>query len=402
MEEIIRAVRQIREMGLYPQSPVVNSPHKPEIKVNGKKTILFASNNYLNLMTDQRVIEAAIDGVKKWGIGNGSARLLTGNLEIHGQLEKAVAEFKHREAALTFVAGYMVNSGCIPPIMNVINATAASYLKGLIFKEKTVVFSDEYNHASIITGVQLSGSIKEVYKHNNFSDLEKRLRKYSKKTRKLIVSDGVFSMDGDIVDLPKLLELSKEYNAMTYIDDAHATGIIGPNGGGTEDYYGLDGQVDFMMGTFTKCFGGVGGYITAKQEVIDYLRITARDFIFTAPIAPPVACGLLKSLEIVKQEPWRREKLLSNANYLREKLKEAGFTVLGNTQIIPVLIGDEKKADILAKDLLEAGFFAPVARWPAVAKGQARLRLTVMSEHERKHMDSFVNALSEIKKRLKF
>ena len=402
MDEIIKALRLVKKMNLYPYSPVVNSPHKPEVIINGKKTLLFASNNYLNLMTDQRVIEAAVEGAKKWGIGNGSARLLTGNLSIHVELEKKIADFKKREAGLTFVSGYMVNSGCIPSIMNVLDPTFSGVLGKLFFKKKTIIFSDEYNHASIVTGARLSGSIKEIYKHNDFNDLEKRLRKYSKKSRKLIISDGVFSMDGDIVDLPKLLELAKEYNAMTYIDDAHASGIIGPKGGGTEDFYNLSGKVDFMMGTFTKCFGGVGGYITSKKEVIEYLKITAKDFIFTAPIAPPVVCGLIKSLEIIKKEDWRRIKLLDNANYLRSKLNENNFNVLGSTQILPVLVGDEKKADCLAKRLLECGFFIPVARWPAVPRGQARLRLTVMTDHKKEHIDSLIKTLIKLRKEIKF
>lgn len=402
MDRIFKAIRTIKKKGLYPEMPTVNSPHMPEIVVNGKKVLLFASNNYLGMMTDPRVIKAAEAGLKKWGIGNGSARLLTGNLEIHDELERTIADFKNKEAALTFVSGYMVNSGCIPAIVNVLDVTLLQTLLPKKSKPDTVIFSDEYNHASAVAGVRLSGAEKEVYRHNDMKDLEKRLAKYPKKTRKLIITDGVFSMDGDIVNLPRLVELAKEFGAMIYLDDAHGTGILGPNGRGTEDYFNLEGKVDFMMGTFTKSFGGVGGYISGDREVIDYLKISAKSFIFTAPIAPPVACGLIESIKIVKKETWRREKLLANAEYMRNKLNELGYhTFNSQTQIIPVLIGDEAKAVKVSKQLFDYGIFVPVARWPAVPKGSARLRFAVMATHEQEQIDRLIDIMSKIKKDFK-
>jgi len=398
MERIYKALKLIRKYKLYPETPIVSSPHKPELIVNGKKVLLFASNNYLGMLTDERVIKAAIDGAKKWGIGNGSARLLTGNLDIHLKLEEAIAKFKHKEAAITFVAGYMVNSGCIPAIVNVVDLSLLSIIKKKKSKPDTIVFSDQYNHASIVTGIKLSGAEKEIYNHNDMVDLENRLKKYPKKQRKLIVSDGVFSMDGDIVNLPKLVELAKKYNAMTYIDDAHATGILGKHGRGTEDYFDMENSVDFVMGTFTKCFGGVGGYITSNQEAIDYLKVTAKDFIFTAPIAPPVACGLIKSVEIVGKETWRREKLLENAEYMKIGLKNLGFDIMNSqSQIIPVFIGNENKALKVCKMLLDDGIFVPVARWPAVPAGMARLRMTVMADHTHKQIDYLLSVMKKIK-----
>lgn len=405
MEKIKKALRLIKERGLYPDTPIVNSPHMPEIIVDGKKVTMFASNNYLGMLTDERVKKAAIKGIEKWGIGNGSARLLTGNLDIHLELEKEIASFKNKEAALTFVSGYMVNEGCIPAIANVLDLSALNYsLRVLGLKRRstdTVIFSDEYNHASAIVGIRLSGAKKEIYKHNDMNSLQRKLRKYSKRRRKLIVTDGVFSMDGDIVKLPDLVELAKKYNALVYLDDAHATGILGDHGRGTEDYFNMEGSVDFVMGTFTKSFGGVGGYITGDKELIEYLKISSKSFIFTAPIAPPVVCGLTEAIKIVKKETWRREKLLENAEYFRRQLRGLDFNIMSSeTQIVPVLIGDEAKAVKFSKYLLEDKIFVPVARWPAVPKGMARLRFSLMHSHTKEQIDFLLDKMKKIRSKI--
>src|SRR3989344_1879837 len=223
MDLIYKFLKQVKKIGLYPSTPKLMSPHAPEVIIDGRKVLMFATNNYLDLITDSRVIRAAIEGTKLWGIGNGSARLLTGNLEIHGELEQAIAKFKHRESALTFVSGYMANEGAIPAITNVIQPSIASFLTGSIKRTKgSIIFSDEYNHASIIAGVRLSDCHKEIYRHVDMDDLEARLKKYSKRDRKIIISDGVFSMDGDVAPLPTIVELAKKYHALVYLDDAHA------------------------------------------------------------------------------------------------------------------------------------------------------------------------------------
>lgn len=404
MKKIEKALSYIKKYGLYPEAPVVSSPHAPETIVNGKKVLLFATNNYLGLMHDKRVVSAAIEGIKKWGIGNGSARLLTGNIEIHQQLEEKIAGFKHRKAGITFVSGYMANSGAIPAVTNVFKPSLVSLLSGKIEKDKnTIIFSDEYNHASIIAGIKLSGAQKEIYKHTDVNDLKAKLNKYSVKTRKIIITDGVFSMDGDTAPLPDILTLAKKYNALVYLDDAHATGILGKNGGGLEDYFGIDNKVDVVMGTFTKSFGGVGGFVVGSKILIDYLKISSDSFIFTAPIAPPVVYGLIKSIEIVEKEPWRRKKLLENAEYLRNKLSELNFnTGTSNTQIIPIIIGNEKKAIEVSRILLERNIFIPVARWPAVPQKQARLRTTLTCDHSFEQIDHLVNTLIEIRQKIKF
>ncbi len=405
MNEIKKIVNFLKKNKLYPQPPLVNSPHAPEVIVDGKKVLMFATNNYLGMMHDDRVVEAAIEGVKKWGIGNGSARLLTGNLEIHSILEDKVAKFKKREACLTFVSGYMANSGSIPALARILNPSTSSLLRGKIERdERCIIFSDEFNHASIIAGIKMSGVNKEIYNHVDMTDLENRLKKYSKSMRKMIITDGVFSMDGDMAPLPDILYLSKKYNASIYLDDAHATGILGEHGRGLEDFYNVEGEVGVIMGTFTKAFGGVGGFIVADQDTIDYLKITADSFIFTAPIAPPVACGLIKSVDIVFKETWRRKKVVENANYLRGKLLELGCNVCNSTtQIIPLMIGNEKKALEASKLLLDKySIFIPAARWPAVPKGKARLRMTVSCYHTGEQIDYFKKNINEIKAYLKF
>lgn len=404
MEKILKTIKWIKKYNLFPDMPVVSSPHAPEIIVNNEKKLLFATNNYLDLMHDKRVIKAAIASLKKWGIGNGSARLLTGNLEIHQQLEEKIASFKYREGALTFVSGYMANLGSIPAIANVLKPSLLSLLRGKMQREKnTVIFSDEYNHASIIAGIKLGNITKEIYKHVDMEDLKIKLKKYSKFRRKIIVTDGVFSMDGDIAPLPDILFLAKKYNAIVYLDDAHATGILGKNGRGLEDYFNVKGEVDIIMGTFTKAFGGVGGFIAGNQSLIDYLKITSNTFIFTAPISPPVVGGLIKSIEIVKKEKWRREAVIKNAAYLRGRLIELGINI-GNsqTQIVPVIIGEERKAIEASRLLLKRGIFIPAVYWPAVPKGMARLRITTSCSHTRSHIDYLLENIKEIKKVLKF
>jgi 8-amino-7-oxononanoate synthase len=389
---------------MYPEVPIVNSPHLPELVVDGKKVLMFATNNYLGLMTDPRVIESAKQGLEKWGIGNGSARLLTGNLDIHHELERKVADFKNREASISFVSGYMANSGTISAVVNIPDISIVSLFSGKITKDKnTIIFSDEYNHASIIAGVRLSGVHKEIYKHLDPIDLEAKLSKYKKNQRKMIVTDGVFSMDGDIAPLPQIVELAKKYNAIVYLDDAHGTGILGPHGRGVEDYFGLEGSVDIMMGTFTKCFGGVGGFVAGSQDLIDYLKIQADSFIFTAPIAPPVVCGLIKAVELAKDETWRRANVLDNAEYLKNRLASLDINYMNSkTQIIPIYIGNEKKAIRLSKELLDRGIFVPSARWPAVPKGMARLRTTVSAQHTKDQIDRFIDILGELKKKINF
>jgi 8-amino-7-oxononanoate synthase len=379
----------------------VNAPHAPETEVEGKRVLLFASNSYLNLGTDERVREAASKAVSYWGIGAGSARLLTGNLSLYEELERRIAAFMGREAAITFVAGGLANMSAIPALTNIVKVKGPASLSREA--PDTVIFSDQYNHASIINGIKLSGCAVEVYRHVDTSDLQTRLAKYSKERRKLIVSDGVFSRDGDIAPLQQIAELAREYNAYIYLDDAHAIGILGPHGRGTEDYFQMEGACELVMGTFTKAFGGVGGCIVGDRDLLDYLRVTSSGYVFSAPIAPPVACGLTVAIELAERESWRRERLLKNAAHLRERLHQNGFdTLRSETQIVPVLIGNEMAAMEASRRLLDEGIFVPAARWPAVPMGQARLRFTAMTQHREEQIDHAVERLCRVRDRIHF
>ena len=404
MQRISKVVKFVKSRGLYPDLPTVECAHKPKVVVNGNEVLMFASNNYLDLLHDERVVGAAIKGVQRWGIGTGSSRLFTGNLEICELIDREIAKFKNKEAGVTFVAGWMANTGSIPAIVDVTDVSLLSQIRSITGKKKkpdTVIFSDEYNHASVVVGCRLSRADREVFRHNDMSDLESKLKVYSKARRKLILVDGVFSMDGDITPLPDVLYLAKKYNALVYLDDAHASGVLGKHGRGTEDHFNVEGQVDIVMGTFTKVFGGVGGFVVGSQDLIDYLKISAKTFIFTAPIPPPTACGLVESIRIVQSEPWRREKLLNNAKYLRESLLNLGFDICGSqTQIIPVLIGEEKKTIEAGRMLMKNKIFAPNARFPAVPKGKARLRFTVMSSHTKEQIDYLISTMKTIKENL--
>ena len=401
MEAIRLAVRNAREAGLFPNPPVVTAPHAPETEVEGKRVLLFASNNYLNLGTDERVREAASEGVRFWGIGAGSARLLTGNLSVYEELERRVAAYMGREAAITFISGAFANSTAIPALTNILTVTDSGSLSRAT--PDTVIFSDQYNHASIINGIKLSDCAVEVYRHVDMSDLQTRLARYPKERRKMIVSDGVFSMDGDIAPLPQIVELAREYNAHIYLDDAHGIGILGSHGRGTEDHFRMTGVCELVMGTFTKAFGGVGGCIVGDRDLVDYLRVTSSGYVFSAPIAPPVACGLTVAVEIAEKESWRRERLLRNAAHLRERLHQNGFdTLRSETQIVPVLVGDETAAMEASRRLLDEGIFVPAARWPAVPMGEARLRFTALTEHREEQIDHAVERLCSVRDQIHF
>lgn len=382
----------INKNELYPDIRVIEGASTdPEVVISGKKVLMFASNNYLGLANDERVKKAMIKGVEKYGMGSGGSRLMSGNIDIHNELERAIADFKGKESAIAFLAGYMANVGVIPALMK----DFSKGLLGLMKKEdgsNSVIFSDELNHASIIDGCRLAKAERVIYKHKDMNDLEDKIKKNKKKIN-LIVTDGIFSMDGDIAPLKDIVSLGKRYNIRVMVDDAHASGVLGENGRGTAEYFDLKDDVDITMGTFTKAFGGVGGFIAGSKDLIDYLRISARTYIFSAPIPPAVSAGLIESIRIVSEDKNIREKLWENTRYLRGKLKEIGFNILGETNIIPLVIGDEKKAISFSRELFELGVFAPCVRWPAVPEKQARLRITVMASHSKENIDKFLEVL---------
>jgi 8-amino-7-oxononanoate synthase len=377
MKYIKSLLKAVREHDLYPTIRTVSSAANPEVVVDGKKVLSFCSNNYLGLATHPKVIKASQEAAKKYGTSCGGSRLISGNLELQEDLEKEIANFKSTEAAIIFMTGFMANTGTIPALMNEINI----YGLPRFAQRKNIIISDELNHASIVDGCRLSKAKRFVYKHRDMQELEKILKK-NKRKRKLIITDGVFSMDGDIAPLPKIVELAQEYNSMVMVDDAHATGLLGKDGGGTIDYFDLHGKVDIVLGTFSKAFGGIGGFVAGSQALIDFLRIRARQYIFSSALPPGTAAGIIAAIKEAKADPTLRKRLWKNVKQMREGLQALGFNTLDSkTQIIPVLIGNEEKANKASQFLFENGIFIPCIRWPAVDQGKARLRCTVMATH---------------------
>ncbi|MCK4245500.1 MAG: 8-amino-7-oxononanoate synthase [Candidatus Omnitrophica bacterium] len=391
MKEIRKVLRFLEERDLYPDIKVISSPPTPEVIINGRRVISFCSNNYLGLATNPKVIEANIEVTRKYGTGSGASRLVSGTLTIHKQLEEVIAEFKHTEEAIVFSTGYMANLGTITAVMDLINIGPSSF-----FKRRGVILSDQLNHASIIDGCRFSKAKVVVYEHSNMRNLESKLKRY-KKRRTLIVTDGVFSMDGDIVSLPEIVELAREYNALVMVDEAHATGILGKDGAGTVEHFHLEGEIEIIMGTLSKALGGLGGYIAGNKELIKFLRVAIRAHVFTTAMPPGAAAGVIAAMEEIQNNPGLRDRLWKNAEHLRGGLKELGLNTLSSeTQIVPVLIGEEKKAIEAARILFERGFFAPCIRWPAVPKNKARIRCTVMATHTEEQIDALLSAFGEI------
>lgn len=389
----------------YPDiSTIEGAPTNPEVFVGGKKVLIFCSNNYLSLATDKRIKDEMKMATDRFGMGSGGSRLVSGNTSIQEKLEEKIAEFKGTEAAITFSTGYMANTGAIPALLEPPVSSVVGYFREkMSLGDKSIVFSDELNHASIVDGVRLSKAERIIYKHRDVNDLEKHLKSARGFKRKLIITDGVFSMDGDIAPLEQIMVIAQAYGASVMVDDAHATGVLGENGRGTAEHFKMSVYPEITMGTFTKVFGGVGGFICGSKELIKYLRVTARTYIFSAPIPPVIAAGLIKAIDIVSSEPERRTTLMESVHYFHRKIRGAGFNVLGSeTQIIPIVIGDEKKAIAVSRRLLELGFFIPCIRWPAVPHGMSRLRLTLMAAHSIEQIDSLVDVLIKVRSEIKF
>ena len=397
MKNIIESLNEIKKFGQYPDVHVIESAPDPEVLIGNKKILLFCSSNYLGIATNKQLIDAAVLSFKKYGIGSGGSRLLSGTYDAHVALDKKVALFKATEDALTFNSGFQTNFSVINSIVNPFRLS----IKSVLFSKKTIIFSDALNHASIVDGCRNSKTEVFIYKHNDMEDLERGLKKYKTK-RKLIVTDGVFSMDGDIAKLDQIVKLVDIYGGLIYVDDAHATGVLGEHGGGTAEHYHVQDKIDMQMGTFSKAVGVLGGYIAGKKELIEYLRVATRSYIFSTAMPPAIAEVIAKSLDIIHDDHHIRSKLKENADYLRSNLQNIGFdTLTSETQIIPIFIGDDNKAIEAARYLFKHNIFGPSVRWPAVEKNRSRIRLTVMSTHTREQLDYLLNICSKMKEDLK-
>ena len=362
-------LQKLKTQNLYRSMRTMDSEQSKYVDMQGRKILMLASNSYLDLAADSRIKKAAADAAIKWGAGSGGSRLTTGNTALHEALEAKLAEFKGTEAALVFNTGYMANVGIISALCN----------------SESVIFSDEYNHASIIDGCRLAKSKIVVYKHNDMQDLEAKILA-TPCSRGLIVSDAVFSMDGDIVNLPELVALGKKYHLLTMIDEAHATGVIGQTGHGTVEHFGNVAKPDILMGTLSKALGSEGGYACASRVIIEYLKNKARSFIFATSQAPAALAAALRAIEVLEAEPQRAQSLQHNVDFFLNALHNEGVEAASPTAIIPIIIGDEATALKVADELLANGVLAPAIRYPTVAKGTARLRIALMATHTKEEL----------------
>ncbi len=344
----------------------------PVVEMAGRQILLFASNDYLGLAMHPEVIRASVEATQRFGAGAGAARLVSGSLPSHQELESALAQFKGTEAALTFSSGYLANIGAIPALIG----------------RNGLILADRLCHASLLDGCRLSAADFRIYRHNDTEQLQSLLAARRQARRTLIVTDGLFSMDGDLAPLPELSRLAQTYGADLYVDDAHGTGVMGAHGRGTAEHFGLEASIPFQMGTLSKAFGSSGAYLAGSSAVIQYLMNTSRSFIFTTAPAPGSAAAATAALRIVQREPERRARLWANRAQLFRGLTKLGFTLPPSVSpIIPILIGNADRALSFAENLFAEGIYAPAIRPPTVPDATSRIRVTVTSEHSPSQID---------------
>ncbi|HEX2954576.1 MAG TPA: aminotransferase class I/II-fold pyridoxal phosphate-dependent enzyme [Bacillota bacterium] len=370
---------------------VAISPSEHRVKIHDiytgeiREMVMMASNNYLGLTTHPKVVEAGRKAHDKYGAGAGSVPLLGGTLDLHRELEERLAKFKGCEDAIIFTSGYSSNVGCV----------SAFVRKG------DVAINDRLNHASILDGCKLSGGQLRTFLHNDMQSLEKVLQQCDKEYNgKLVIVDGVFSMDGDITPLPDLLKIAHKYGARVMIDEAHASGVIGEHGRGTPEHFHVEGDVDIVAGTLSKALGGVGGFVASTKEVINYLRFYARSYMFSTAMTPAAAGSLIAAIDVIENEPELRERLWYNIKYMISNLRSLGFDLgRAETAIIPVLVPDETILKQMSRDMHQAGIYVNPVYYPAVPKKQSRLRLSLMATHTQEDLDDTIGALEKIGKK---
>ncbi len=377
-------VKEIKEQGLYPYFYKLTSGQDTEVMIDGRKTVMIGSNNYLGLTSDKRVINAGIKALEKYGSGCSGSRFLNGTLDIHVQLEEELAKFLHKEAVMTFSTGFQSNLGIISGIC----------------AHGDVILCDKENHASIYDGCRLSFAKFYRYEHSNMEDLEKLLQEHTGKGI-LIVTDGVFSMSGEICKLPEIVKLAKKYKARVMVDDAHGLGVLGAHGRGTAEYFGLEDDVDIYMGTFSKSLASLGGYMASKKEVIEYVKHVSRPFIFSASITPASVGCALESLHILENEPERVKALNDISEYMRQGLKKLGVKIIdASTPIIPIYTYDDTVTFKACKMLIERGVYVNPVVSPATPVGQALLRTSYTATHTKEQMDYAMTQIAEVLKEL--
>jgi 8-amino-7-oxononanoate synthase len=366
-----KELKNLKNIGLYRDFNTIESPQERVVKIQNKNYLNFSSNNYLNLANNKEIKNALIKGIKKYGAGAGASRFISGNLEPYNLLENSIAKLKGEEACIVFNTGYMANLGILSALAD----------------KDDVIFTDRINHASIIDAIKLCGAKMVVYKHCDIKDLNKKLQKY-KADKRIIITDSVFSMDGDIAPLTEINKLAKKYKAMLIVDEAHSFGVFGKNGAGLTEQLNLQGEIDIVMGTLSKAAGLFGGYICGKQDLIDYIRNKARSLIYTTALPPCIVYAGITALDIIKKEKQTRDTLWNNINYFKEKTE-----LKIDSQIIPILVGDNKKVLKISKTLKENLIYLPAIRFPTVKKGTERLRISLMASHTKKDIDLLIKVL---------
>jgi 8-amino-7-oxononanoate synthase len=379
---------EVKALGLYPYFRPIEENEGPVVQIEGRKIIMAGSNNYLGLTSHPKVKEAAEKAVEKYGTGCSGSRYLTGTLDLHIELEEKLAKFFKSEAVLLFSTGYQTAQGIIPTLV----------------QRGEYIVSDKDNHACIVAGnLMAKGATAEFvrYKHNDMDDLERVIKKLPPDAGKLIVSDGVFSTGGEIVELERLNTIAKKHNARILIDDAHSVGVIGKGGRGTASEFNLENEIDLTMGTFSKTFASLGGFVAGQERVLNYLKHHSPALIFSASPTPASVAAALAALEVLEAEPERVTRLIENANYMRDGLKCAGFRIIeGRTAIVPVIIGNDEQAFQMWRMLYDAGVFVNVFISPGVPPGRQMMRTSYMATHEKEHLDAIIEIFTDTGKKL--
>jgi len=377
--------RQAVQEGWYPYFKAIQSGAETSVTIDGRKFVMIGSNNYLGLTQHPKVLEAAKRAVDQYGSGCTGSRFLNGTLDLHEELEDRLAKFMNREAALIFSTGFQVNLGVISALVG----------------KDDLLFADRDNHASLVDGSRLAFGKTVKYRHGDMDDLERALERFKDVPGKLIAADGVFSMGGDILNLPRVVELAKKYGARTYVDDAHSIGVLGAHGRGTTEHYGLEDEVDLVMGTFSKSFASIGGFVAGDAIVIDFIKHHARSLIFSASMPPASVAATIAALDILENEPERRERLWKVTNFMKKSYQELGFNT-GNSQtpIIPIIIGDDMKTFAFWKELWKNGIFANPVISPAVPPGMSLIRTSYMATHTDDEMNYVLDVFKKAGKAL--
>lgn len=387
------SLKGLKDDNLYKVPRILQSPAGGRVTMDGKEVVNLSSNNYLGLANHPKVKAAALESIEKWGVGAGAVRWIGGTMGVHEELEERLASFKHTESVLVFTGGFTANSGCIPAVLT----------------KQDVVISDELNHASIIDGVRLSpASYRKsegwVYAHKDMDALEDCLKRANEKgfAKKMIITDGVFSMDGDIAPLPEIVQLAEQYDAFVMVDDAHSSGVLGKNGAGTTSHFDLYGRVDIQLGTLSKALGVIGGYIAGSAALKDWLINRGRPYLFSTAHPPMVAAALIAALDVMENDPEPMQRLWDNTKWWRESLAAAGFDTMGSeTPITPVYVGDEGDAQRMEKMLWEEGVYALSIVYPTVGMGKARIRTMPSAAHTQEDLADALEAFKRVRDRLK-